>query len=811
MASRNEPPGSGKRPSNPRRVHGLGDVRLDGSARSGKSIRVEKRSAETAPQKQQRKQKSSANRRASLSREDDYTIPALAAEAIYRVGLFAYAIFMWVWSGVKNLPRPHVSWERSPQASRASSKSGPAPALPSLLSRKRPKKKSKTSPAQPADQAADRPERSTLYKIGYWGAISCVWMGVLLGGTVFYLALGLPNTDTLWDVDGSPGVTFAAADGTILLNRGGFAGSAIHLNELPKSLPNAVMAIEDRRFYSHFGIDPRGLARAIYTNIKLGAFVQGGSTITQQLAKNVFLAPERTLSRKVRELLLAFWLEARFTKDQILTLYLNRVYLGAGTYGVEAASQRYFSKSARDLNVSESAMLAGLLKAPSRYAPTRDLQLSQDRASTVLASMVKAGFLSQAEGQAAYDNPATLKGFGGSGSVNYVADYVSDGLESYTGNPRASLRVMTTIDTKMQKAAEKVVAQALARDGKKLNVSQVALVAMTPDGAIRALIGGGSYRQSQFNRAVQAKRQPGSAFKPIVFLTALEDGLSPDSLRVDTPISVDGWMPQNYSKTHKGIMTVRDALSKSINTVAVQVSEEVGRERVIKSARKLGITSPMQPHPSLALGAFEVSLLEITAAYAPFANGGFGVLPHVISEVETSTGTRLYQRQGSGPGRVISQRALGGMNNMLMATVRTGTGRRASLGNRPAAGKTGTSQGFRDAWYIGYTADLVVGVWVGNDDGSSMNNVTGGGLPAVIWKDFMSRTQSGVQISALPGRYETPAYATGSVTTTGAVAQAPSRIRPNGEQGFRTREERRAWSSTQSHERRGFFDRLFDF
>ncbi len=799
MAPRNDPPGSGKRPANPRRVHGLGDVRLEGSARSGESIRIERRPAQNPSGDQE--PDSSVSRRASLSREDDYTIPALIAEGIYRVGVAAFAVCMWLLNMLRNVPRPHLTWQRSAQTSKPSEKKTYAPARPPLLSRKRMKKKAAT----PTHATADRPQRSTLYKIGYWGAISCVWMGILAGGTVFYLALGLPNTDTLWDVDGSPGVTFAAADGTVLLNRGGFAGSAIHLNELPEFLPQAVMAIEDRRFYSHYGIDPRGLARAIYTNIKRGAFVQGGSTITQQLAKNVFLAPERTLTRKVRELLLAFWLEARFTKEQILTLYLNRVYLGAGTYGVEAASQRYFSKSARDLNVSEAAMLAGLLKAPSRYAPTRDLQLSQDRASTVLASMVQAGFLSQADGQTAYDHPATLKGFGGSGSVNYVADYVSDGLESYTGNPRASLRVMTTIDTNMQKTAEKVIEQALARDGTKLNVSQVALVAMTPDGAIRAMIGGRSYRQSQFNRAVQAKRQPGSAFKPIVFLTALEDGLSPDSLRVDTPVTVDGWTPKNYSKTHKGIMTVRDALSKSINTIAVQISEEVGRERVIKSARKLGITSRLRPHPALALGTFEVSLLEITAAYATFANGGFGVLPHVIDKVETSAGSKLYQRQGSGPGRVISQRALGGMNNMLMETVRTGTGRRASLGNRPAAGKTGTSQGFRDAWYIGYTADLVVGVWVGNDDGSSMNKVTGGGLPAAIWKDFMSRTQHGVQISALPGRYEVPAYATGSVT--GATGNTAT----NGDQGFRTREERRAWRPKQSHERRSFFDRLFDF
>lgn len=633
------------------------------------------------------------------------------------------------------------------------------------LELERPKKKRRRKAARKSKpQPREYEERSFGAKVAYWSTVAGLWGLVAVGGTVLYYALTLPSTDNLWDIDASPSVTIAATDGTPVVTRGGRHGTAARLADLPPYLIGAVVATEDKRFYSHLGIDPIGLARAMVANLKAGAVVQGGSTITQQLAKNIFLTPERTLDRKLQEALLALWLEAKFTKDEILTLYLNRVYLGGGAYGIEAASQRYFGRSARDVTLPEAAMLAGLLKAPSRYAPTNDLARSQDRAATVLAVMVRDGRIEHKDGQWAYDNPAVLRGAARSQSANYFADWVVDRVSGYAGRPNSSLVVRATLDTDLQRAAERAIDAALARNETALGVTQAALVAMTPDGAIRAMVGGRSYGESQFNRAVYAERQPGSAFKPVVFMTALERGLTPDTLRVDAPILVDGWSPRNYSETHTGVMTLTNALAKSINTVAVQISEEVGRENVIRTARRLGIRSDMAPHASLALGTFEVTLLELTSAYAAFANGGASVIPHGIESIETISGNRLYQRRGAGLGPIMSQQTLGMMNHMLGETVRTGTGRRAALRGRPSGGKTGTSQDFRDAWFVGYTADLVVGVWVGNDDGTPMREVTGGGVPAGIWRDFMESTQRGVQVSALPGTYVPAGAATGSIT-----------------------------------------------
>ena len=405
----------------------------------------------------------------------------------------------------------------------------------------------------------------------------------------------------------------------------------------------------------------------------------------------------------------------------------------------------------------------------------------------MLAVMVRDGRIDYQDGQWAFDNPAILRGAARSQSANYFADWIVDRVPGYAGRPNSSLVVRATLDTDLQRAAERAIDAALARNERALGVTQAALVAMTPDGAIRAMVGGRSYRQSQFNRAVYAERQPGSAFKPVVFMTALERGLTPDTLRVDAPVFVDGWSPRNYSETHDGVMTLTHALSKSINTIAVQISEEVGRENVIRTARRLGIRSDMAPHASLALGTFEVTLLELTSAYAAFANGGASVIPHGIESIETLSGNRLYQRRGAGLGPIMSQQTLGMMNHMLGETVRTGTGRRAALAGRPSGGKTGTSQDFRDAWFVGYTADLVVGVWVGNDDGTPMNEVTGGGVPASIWREFMEGTQRGVQVSALPGAYTPAAAATGSIGTW------PFDDEPE----------------VEPEEERGFFDRLF--
>jgi penicillin-binding protein 1A len=498
-----------------------------------------------------------------------------------------------------------------------------------------------------------------------------------------------------------------------------------------------VIATEDRRFYRHFGIDLIALARAALVDLRAGRVVQGGSTITQQIAKNVFLTPERSLKRKVQEALLALWLERRFSKDQLLTIYLNRVYLGAGSYGVEAAARQYFGKPASKLGLAEAAMIAGLPKAPSRYAPTRDLAQARARAAVVLDNMVAAGRLARAEADAAKARPAAVSGAYGGSAARYFADWVIDQVPAFVGPTARDLVVHTTLDAAAQRAAEAAVAGL----GERGSVGQAALVAMTPDGAVRAMVGGRDYAASQFNRATQARRQPGSAFKIAVYAAALEAGFAPDDAFADVPVEVAGWSPRNYGGIYLGEITLTTAFAKSSNSVAVQLAERVGRRRVIEVARRLGIASPLSPQPSLALGAGEVTLLELTGAYAVVANGGRSVIPYGIDEIRARDGTVLYRRAGSGPGRALSAAAARTLDSLLRAVVREGTGRRAALAV-PAAGKTGTSQDFRDAWFIGYRPGLVAGVWLGNDDGKPMGKVTGGGLPAELWHEFMTRTSA---------------------------------------------------------------------
>ncbi|HEY4343090.1 MAG TPA: penicillin-binding protein 1A [Parvibaculum sp.] len=627
----------------------------------------------------------------------------------------------------------------------------------------------------------------------YWMTVACLWVAIGIGGLLFYYAMSLPDTSGLWDVAHAPSLSILAADGEALSHRGDLLGGMVTTADMPAYVPQAVVATEDQRFYWHFGVDPIGLARAAYQNFRAGYIVQGGSTITQQLAKNVFLKPDRTFSRKIQEMLLAIWLEARYSKEQILTLYLNRVYFGGGAYGVEGASERFFKKTARDLTLPEAAMLAGLLKAPSHYSPTNDIERARERAAIVLDNMVRAGYITDGEARNAMAHPASLEGYSASGSINYFVDWVADVLPGFTGEPNTDLIVRTTIDPAMQRAAEDIVAQALTTQGPELGVTQAAVVAMTPDGSVRAMIGGRSYGQSQFNRAVQALRQPGSAFKPFVYLTAMERGLTPETVRVDRPVSYGAWTPSNYENKFEGPMSLRRALERSVNTVAVQVAQEVGIRNVIRTAQKLGIQENLPPNLSLALGTCDVNLLELTAAYATFANGGFGVIAHGIDEVHARDGSQIYLRQGSGLGRVMSEQALGEMNYMMKGVMTDGTGRKAALADRPTAGKTGTSQDFRDAWFIGYSADLVVGVWVGNDNRTPMKKVTGGGLPATIWHDFMARTQASQPVADLPGRY--PLY---------AGTPAPTTAAPQGETPVAEPENRkRDW------EEPGFFERLF--
>ncbi|MBL26166.1 MAG: penicillin-binding protein [Rhodospirillaceae bacterium] len=602
---------------------------------------------------------------------------------------------------------------------------------------------SSTGPAKPrgkkAKAATPPPKRrSALRWVLKWGSVGAIWGAVLLFMVVAYHAYDLPDISHLETPTRSPSTTVATMDGTVLASYGDLHSGYVDVSDLPSVLPNAVMAIEDRRFRDHFGIDPLGLLRAAVVNVMEGAVVQGGSTITQQLAKNLFLSPERTLHRKIQEVLLALWLEHRFSKDQILTLYLNRVYLGAGAYGVEAASQRYFGKSARRVSLPEAAMLAGLLKAPSRYAPTRDLDLARARAAQVLDAMVADGAISAEEAAEAKARPASPGGSTAGNGFYYFADWTVEQVPGFVGGEHSDVTVTTTLDPVMQRAAAAAVAEVLSQDGERLGAGQAALVAMTPDGAVKAMVGGRSYAESQFNRATQARRQPGSAFKLFVYLAALEAGFAPTDRIVDQPVTVNGWTPDNYHGKYRGAIDLVQAFAVSSNSAAVQLAEQVGIGEVAATARRLGVVSPLTETPSLALGTSEVTLVETVGAYAAIANGGHAVLPYGIAAVTDRNGIPLYQRGGSGGGQVLAPETVSAMARMMRAVVTEGTGKAAAVDGLPAAGKTGTSQDFRDAWFVGYVPGLVVGVWVGNDDSSAMKNVTGGTLPAIIWRRFVT-------------------------------------------------------------------------
>ena len=525
-------------------------------------------------------------------------------------------------------------------------------------------------------------------RAAYWGTVSAIWAALILGSLTAYYVSSLPDPLLSGLEKRPPNVTILAANGTVMAEHG-MRRDHVRLERLPPYLVNAVLATEDRRFYSHFGVDPVGLARALWRNYRAGAVVEGGSTISQQLAKNLFLTPDRTIQRKFEEMILAVWLEMKFSKKKILELYLNRVYFGAGTYGVEGASRRYFAKSARNVTLSEAALLAGLLKAPSRYAPTRSARRAEERASVVLTNMVDAGLLPSAKAMAALAEPARVRNPSGLTGFEYAVDWVAELLPDTVGEQRMDLVVETTIDPALQRKAQQIVGLAVASNGGFVNADQASAVILDRGGAVRALVGGRSYKSSPFNRAVKALRQPGSAFKPVVFLAALEAGLTPDSVIQDKPVAINGWRPSNYDNKFAGPVSMRDALARSINTVAVRLLMEVGRWRVIRTARRLGIASPLHNNPSIALGTGEVTLLELTAAYAPFANGGHGVLPYVIRRVRTGSGKVLFERKSGGTGRVVALPYVGAMNSMMAATLSRGTGKAAALPGRPRCGQDG--------------------------------------------------------------------------------------------------------------------------
>ncbi len=598
---------------------------------------------------------------------------------------------------------------------------------------------------------AKRPRRTFLGSVFRF----CFTLGLIglfgLAAIFGYIWVSLNQNGLLKIPHREPGLMVLAADGTVLAEQGSFYGDQAQLRELPDYVPNAVIAIEDRRFRFHFGIDPVGLARALYTNFRSGRVVQGGSTLTQQLAKNLFLTQDRTIQRKLQEVVLAVWLETKFSKDEILQLYLNRVYYGSGATGIEKAAQAYYSKPAAELTITEAATLAGVLKAPTNYNPSTRPEAAAERAQLVIQSMVDAGFITAEEAQAASDAPASVKASDYVPATQYIVDWVNEQLPELVKGYDQSIVIETTIDPQLQYFAERTLRNRLNKDGAKLDVSQAALVVMDAGGAVLAMVGGKSYKRSQFNRVTKAKRQPGSAFKPFLYLAALEQGFTPDSVEIDEPVRIGDWQPENYRQKYLGAVTLERALALSLNTVAAKLGQAVGPGRVADMAHRLGVNSALGNDASISLGTSEVTLLELAGAFTPFANGGFPVAPYAVKRISARDGRVLYERSGTGFAQAITGYDLGALNRMMRAVVTYGTGKSAGFGGFDIGGKTGTSQDYRDAWFIGYTSGKVAGVWAGNDDNSPTRKVTGGSLPAAIWREVMQAALVGHTPEPLPG------------------------------------------------------------
>jgi penicillin-binding protein 1A len=595
-------------------------------------------------------------------------------------------------------------------------------------------------PEPPRQQRERRPSGPGLLGWLQRLAVGAVLAGLIGWVLLFYVfAPELPDPRELRVESEQPTITVLASDGSTLASRGTRGARYVELKEISPFLVKAVIATEDARFWRHFGVDVFGLARATLANFRAGGIVEGGSTITQQLVKNLYLNNERSFRRKLEELVYAIWLETQLKKEQILTIYLNRVYFGAGAFGVEAAAQRYFAKPARDVSLPEAAMIAGLLKAPSRYAPTNDLDQARDRATVVLERMVDAGLLTAEEALSARMRPARVAPDAETVLAGHFVDWALNGLQKQLGEADRDLVVRTTIDPAIQKAAQGALDKIIGPKSEARGATQAAVVVLDMNGAIRAMVGGRSYRQSAFNRATDARRQPGSAFKPFVYLAALEEGLAPETVYTDRPVRIGDWEPRNYSGKYLGNVTAAQAFAESINTVAVLMSERTGRKKVVEMARRLGITSPLEPVPSLALGTFEVSLLELTSAYQPIAAGGVRRPAYGVSDVADAGGRSLYRHEPSEV-RVIERRTDALMQELMVGVVENGTGRAAKLGERRAAGKTGTTNAARDAWFVGFSGDYIAGVWVGNDEAKPMKGVSGSTIPAYVWKEVMLAT-----------------------------------------------------------------------
>lgn len=590
-----------------------------------------------------------------------------------------------------------------------------------------------------------KPGRGFWGTIFYWCAVGGLWLAVLGVAIFIWVASDLPDPEELWKKTDRPSITYIDINGQVIERRGAADAPPVDLKAMPKYVSEAVLAVEDRKFYHHFGFDPFGFTRAMITNIRAGRVVAGGSTLTQQLAKNLFLSSDQNLKRKAQELLLAFWLESRFTKDEILSLYLARVYFGAGAYGLEEAAERYFNKSPADLSISEAALLAGLLKAPSKYNPVSSTKRAAERATIVLDVMEKEKVITHEQRVLAVKTPLRFVENARGSNIGYFLDWIEPLVGAQVGEPNEDIIVETTLDARHQAYAEQAISTEFNANYKTLNMGQAALIAIAGDGGVRALVGGRSYNESEFNRAIDAKRQPGSSFKPFVYLAALERGETPFSVRVDRPIKIGDWSPQNYDGAYHGAMPLISAFAQSINTIAVLLAEEAGRDAVVRVARRLGIRTRLDAQPTLALGTEVLTPIELTSAYVPFCNGGAAITPFGFKRIRTRSGKILWERATPSPRRVVDDTNLRNMNLMFKRVVEAGTARGAQLGGHMVGGKTGTTSDYRDAWFIGFTAGYTTGVWVGNDDFKTrMNRVTGGSAPTRIWKNFMSKAMTGV-------------------------------------------------------------------
>ncbi len=595
-----------------------------------------------------------------------------------------------------------------------------------------------------------------------------------IAGFVFFcwLVWGLPDDANFAALDKKPSITVVAVDGSMIARYGGLKGDTVAVRNLPPYVASAFIAIEDRRFYSHHGIDPIGLGRAMLANVRAMSWVQGGSTITQQLAKNLFLTPDKTLKRKAQEALLALWIDYKFSKDAILSSYLNRVYFGSGAYGIDAASKVYFGKQAHEITLWESAVLAGLLKAPSRYSPATNPKKAKERAKVVLKAMHEEGYID--DNLLKHENKNARISLVGAdtGDLNrYFADWILDQIDSFVADAGHDVIVRTTFDPRFQLLAEAKYQEMLKAIPAEEKISQAALVTQAKDGAVLAMIGGRDYTESQYNRATQAMRQPGSSFKPFVYLAALEAGYESDDIVEDTAASYGKYRPENYDGKYRGDVTLTQALAQSLNAATIKLLSQVGISKLMDVTTRLGFTVKFKPELATGLGASEATLIEMTNAYAMIANGGRAIWPYAILSIEDDKGGIIYMREQVSHARLFSSHDIASLDRMLVQVVAQGTGQAAQLSRGHTAGKTGTTQNYRDAWFIGYTDNLVTGIWMGNDDNTPMEKNSGGRYPARLWHAYMQEA-IGLQLR----RDEGMAYVIGQAPEDNSVSDSFTRM-----------------------------------